>query len=188
MEPLLLKISPDFNQPGLLRVAALACGAADQGKGSSPQHVTARLTQLQVWLPPLDMVEDKAGVRNRYLHVLARLPPAPRLRGCLSSRRKYLRLGCWSQGPVGLPGVVRRGLLDWGLQVSGGTRHGVWSLLCAIRYSSRFHPAGPTTSPGEFMSFSGNSLEPDRGDCLLASLGKRHGCDRSELSRACNEG
>jgi len=73
---------PSRPLPGLLGVAALACGAADEGKDFSPQHVRARLTQLQVGLPPLDTVADKAGFRNPYLHVLPRSPPAPRLRGC----------------------------------------------------------------------------------------------------------
>merc|ERR1712008_200548 len=65
---------PSRLQPGLLRVAALASGAADEGKGSSRQHARARLTQLQVGLPPLNTVADKAGFRKPYLHVLPRSP------------------------------------------------------------------------------------------------------------------
>jgi len=92
MEPLLLKIPPDLYQ---------ACcvlqpwrGAADEGKGSSPPHVRARLTQPQVGLPPLDTVADKAGFRKPYLHVLPRSPPAPRLRGC------FFHVGSiYAQGP-----------------------------------------------------------------------------------------
>jgi len=53
---------PSRPLPGLLRVAALASGAADEGKGSSRQHARARLTQLQVGLPPLDTVAGQGWV------------------------------------------------------------------------------------------------------------------------------